>query len=85
MNSTGIEYLTRELSALGLQTWPTDANYLLVEAGAGVYEKLLKEGVIVRPMQAFGLPDHIRISIGLPAENERFIEALRKLGVGGAA
>lgn len=82
-NATGIEYLTRELAALGLETWPTDANFLLVKAGAGVYDELLREGVIVRPMQSFGLPEHIRVSVGLPAENEGFVAALRRLGAGG--
>jgi len=80
LNALGIETLDRELSALGYEVHATDANFILVRAGASVYEKLLREGVIVRPMGGFGLDDCVRISIGLPEENERVIEALRRLG-----
>ena len=76
VNATGAEYLARELGRLGIETWPTDANFLLARTGADVYEALLRVGVIVRPMKGFGLADHVRISIGLPEENERFIKAL---------
>jgi histidinol-phosphate aminotransferase len=44
-----------------------------------VYGPLLREGVIVRPMAGFGLPDCIRVTVGLPEENERFVKALRRL------
>ena len=76
INAAGAEYLARELARLGLESWPTDANFLLARTGAEVYEALLRVGVIVRPMKGFGLPEHVRISIGLPEENERFIKAL---------
>jgi histidinol-phosphate aminotransferase len=79
VNSNGIEYLTRELEALGLDVAPTDTNFILVRIGAGVYDGLLKAGVIVRPMAGFGLPDHVRISIGLAQENERLVKTLRSL------
>ncbi len=82
VNASGIEYLTRELGALGFEVAPTDTNFLLVRAGVGVYDELLKRGVIVRPMQGFGLPEHVRITVGLPAENERLVKALRALSVG---
>ena len=75
----GVAYLTRELGALGLEVTPTDANFLLVRAGAGAYDVLLRQGVIVRPMGGFGLPDHVRITIGTAAENERAVRALRAL------
>jgi len=78
-NAEGIEYLTRELRALGVEVWPTDANFLLARAGAGIQARLLREGVIVRPLTGFGMPDHVRISVGLRKENERLIEALRRL------
>jgi len=78
-NAEGAEYLTRELRALGLEVWPTDANFLLVRGGADVYERLLREGVIVRPLHGFGMPDHVRITIGLPEENERVVKTLRRL------
>jgi histidinol-phosphate aminotransferase len=78
-NAEGIEYLTRELRALGIEVWPSDANFLLCRAGAGTPEQLLREGVIVRPLGAFGMPEHMRISVGLPKQNARLIEALRRL------
>jgi histidinol-phosphate aminotransferase len=79
VNADGIEYLTRELTALGIEVWPTDANFMLADAGAGVCDQLQAEGVIVRPLAGFGMPDHIRISVGLPEENERLIKTLKKL------
>lgn len=82
LNANGIDYLTRELEALGLEVVPTDTNFLLVRLGANAYDELLKCGVIVRPMQGFGLPDHVRISIGLPEENERLVKTLRSISLG---
>ncbi len=79
VNGRGIETLTRELGALGYEVVPSDANFVLVRTGAGVYERLLREGVIVRPMAGFGLPEHVRITIGKPEENERLVKALRRL------
>jgi histidinol-phosphate aminotransferase len=78
-NADGFEFLTRELRRLGLETWPSDANFLLASAPAGIYERLLREGVIVRPMAGFGLPNHIRITIGTAEENERLVKALERL------
>jgi histidinol-phosphate aminotransferase len=78
INSSGIDYLTRELTALGVEVSPTDTNFLLAKGGANIYDELLRRGVIVRPMAGFGLPEHVRISIGLPEENERLVNALRE-------
>ncbi|NNG65607.1 histidinol-phosphate transaminase, partial [Pseudomonas fragi] len=44
-----------------------------------VYQGLLREGVIVRPVANYGMPNHLRITIGLPAENTRLLEALAKV------
>ncbi|UCE87178.1 MAG: histidinol-phosphate transaminase [Deltaproteobacteria bacterium] len=82
VNAEGIDYLTGELTALGIPVCPTDANFLMAELGPGVYEALLREGVIVRPLSGFGLDDQVRITIGLPEENERLIAALRRLREG---
>jgi len=79
VNREGVKYLTRELQNLGIEVWPTDANFLLAKAGGGMSERLLSEGVIVRPLGGFGMPDHIRITIGLPEENERLVKTLRVL------
>jgi histidinol-phosphate aminotransferase len=78
----GIRFLAKELTSLGLEVWPTDANFLLVRAGAGAYDRLLREGVIVRPLTGFGLPEHLRVTIGTKEENERLVAAFRKLGQG---
>jgi histidinol-phosphate aminotransferase len=78
VNADGVAYLERELHALGIATWPTDANYLLADPGASAYDALLKQGVIVRPLAGFGMPGHIRISIGTAEENERCIKALQQ-------
>jgi len=42
-----------------------------------VYEKLLRQGIIVRPVANYGLPEHLRVTVGLPEENARFLEALK--------
>jgi len=75
----GLRFLRRELAALGYETWPSDANFVLVRAGAGIYDLLLREGVIVRPMGGFGHPEHVRITVGTREENERLLAALRKV------
>ena len=79
-------YLTREFDRLGLAWVPSNANFILVRVGHGsrVYEALLHQGVIVRPMDGYGFPDHLRVSIGLPEENERLVRALETVrGAGG--
>jgi tRNA-dihydrouridine synthase len=64
--------------ALGRTSVPSHANFLLVEVGdaAKVYASLLRQGVIVRPVANYGLPRHLRVTVGLPAENRRFLDAL---------
>jgi len=79
MNSSGIEYLTPELEALGYRVWPSDANFILVETGPGYADALLRRGVIVRPMGGFGLENHIRISVGTAEENEKLIKSLQAI------
>jgi histidinol-phosphate aminotransferase len=81
LNGEGIEYLGKELTALGYEVAPTDTNFILVKTGASVSEALMKTGVIVRPMTSFGLPDYVRITIGLPEENQRLVKELRALTV----
>jgi histidinol-phosphate aminotransferase len=83
VNAEGIAYLSRELPPLGVEVWPSDANFLLARIGAGVCDRLLREGIIVRPLAGFGMPEHVRISIGLPEENERLVKTLRRLRAAG--
>ncbi len=81
VNAEGREYFVYELSAMGLPFVPTQGNFLMVEVGEamGVYEALLREGVIVRPVAGYGFPRHLRISIGTPQENEEVVKALYKV------
>lgn len=76
-NEKGLAYLFKELGKTGLECVPTEANFFLVKVGdgLGVYNALLKKGVIVRPMASYGLPEYIRVTVGLPDENARFIRA----------
>ena len=78
-NRQGLAYLRRELDRLGLEYAPSWANFLLVKVGVGAYQKLLPEGVIIRPMEGYGFPGYARVSVGAPRENERFIVAMEKL------
>lgn len=79
-NKDGLEYLFKELKEMGLECVPTQANFFLVRVGNGkeVYEGVLKQGVIVRPMASYGMGEYIRVTVGLPEENKRFINAVKK-------
>ena len=81
INAHGMAYLEDEFRRLGLPFLPSQANFILVDVGEGhaVYEKLLQQGVIVRPMNGYGFPRHVRISIGLEEENRRMIAALERV------
>jgi histidinol-phosphate aminotransferase len=86
-NREGAEMLTRDLEALGLRVWPTDTNFILVRTdrtGTELYEALLHEGVIVRPLPGTGLDQHVRVTIGTPEENQRLIEAMRRFSGAGS-
>ena len=64
---------------MGLEHIPSVGNFVTVSLprdGAAVYEALLREGVIVRPVANYGLPGHIRVTVGTEAENARFLQAL---------
>jgi histidinol-phosphate aminotransferase len=78
-NRQGLTYLRRELDRLGLEYAPSWGNFLLVKVGAGTYQRLLPDGVIIRPMEGYGFPGYARVSVGTPAENERFVAAMEKL------
>ena len=74
-------YLEGEFRRLGLPFLPSHANFILADVGEGrtVFEKLLQAGVIVRPMGGYGLPRHVRISVGLEEENRRLVAALERV------
>lgn len=79
---SGLRYLYSALEEMGLEYVPTQTNFFLIRMPGGgrhIYERLLTHGVIVRAMESFGLSDYIRVSVGLPEENHRFIEALKRV------
>lgn len=78
LNRRGMTQLTAAFDTLGLRYLPSAGNFVLVHVGDGarVYMGLLRRGVIVRPVSNYGLPEWLRVTIGLPEENARFIDAL---------
>ncbi len=80
INRAGMTQLSAAFDALGLRYLPSFGNFILVHVGDGarVYEGLLRRGVIVRPVASYGLPQWLRVTIGLAEENEKFITALRE-------
>lgn len=84
VNVKNREILFNRLTELGLKVIPSKANFLLFFPGAGVSipdlnEQLMAEGVIVRPMAGFGVPDAMRVTVGTEEENTFFIETLKKV------
>jgi histidinol-phosphate aminotransferase len=81
INEEGKGYLYKELNRLGLDFVPTEANFILIRVGEAtrVYEGLLKRGVIARDMTPWKLPEHIRVTISQPENNERFIRELHAI------
>jgi histidinol-phosphate aminotransferase len=79
-NREGMRFLEREFARLGLAYVPSQANFVLVRVGDGekIYEKLLRQGVIVRPVGGYGFPEHVRVTVGTAEENRRFVAALEK-------
>lgn len=78
-NREGKAYIYAALERLGLVYIPTEANFITFDVGRPskeVYEAMLRLGVLVRPCASFGLPTHLRVTIGVPDENRRFVLAL---------
>jgi histidinol-phosphate aminotransferase len=76
----GIDYLYGALTLLGLECLPSQSNFLMFRVPGDarpVFEGLLDQGVIVRPLASYGYPDRIRVNAGRPEENRRFVEALK--------
>jgi histidinol-phosphate aminotransferase len=79
LNTAGMAQLVAGLGGMGIETVPSRGNFLLARVGdaARVNTALLKCGVIVRPVANYGLPEFLRVSVGLAAQNARFLDALR--------
>ncbi|MCG8668889.1 MAG: histidinol-phosphate transaminase [Pseudomonadales bacterium] len=84
INREGMEQVTQGLENMGLSYIPSVGNFVSVDFGKDampIYEALLREGVIVRPVGPYKMPTFLRISIGLPEENARFLGALQSSAV----
>ncbi len=78
MVAEGLEYLSGSFEKMGLSYVPSVTNFILVKVGRGrrVFQELQRRKVIVRPMDGYGLPEYVRVTVGLKRENEQFIHAL---------
>ena len=83
LNARGLRYLREGLEDMGMKVVPSEANFVMTvldseQEAARIFEELLKQGVVVRPLKAFGLPHCLRISTGTDDDNHLCIEALRR-------
>jgi histidinol-phosphate aminotransferase len=79
VNRSGMRALTAAFDSRGLEHVPSVANFVSVRLprpAAQIYDALLHLGVIVRPIAGYGMPEHLRVTVGLPEENARFLAAL---------
>jgi len=82
LNAEQMAVVTTAVQNMGLEFIPSVGNFVCIdvgEAAAAVYDALLHEGVIVRPVANYGMPRHLRVTLGLPEENQRFLTALAKV------
>ncbi|TDT43035.1 histidinol-phosphate aminotransferase [Halospina denitrificans] len=82
VNRAGLEQLRDGFGRLGLDVVPSVANFVAVDTGRDaneVHNALMREGVIVRPIGAYGMPRHLRVSVGLESENRRCLDAMEKV------
>ena len=87
LNASGMAALQAGLAPLGRVALPSAGNFLCVAVGgeaAPVCQALLRRGVIVRTLAEYGLPNHFRVTVGLPEENQRFLDALAEVQCGAA-
>ncbi|MHB9118715.1 MAG: histidinol-phosphate transaminase [Burkholderiales bacterium] len=80
INAAGLEQLESGLKRLGVDFIPSRGNFLCCRVGnaTAMYQNLLKKGVIVRPVGNYGMPEFLRVSVGLESENEQFLRALEQ-------
>jgi len=82
LNKKGMTYLKSEFSKMNIKTYPSYANFILIEFNSEariIYEELLKRGVITRPLENYGLLNHLRITIGLESENVKLVETIKEV------
>ncbi len=81
-NTQGMEQLTQGLSKLGLKQLPSFANFVTFDTGFSARKidlALQKQGIIVRPLEPYGLTQYLRVTIGTPEQNRRFLSALSQV------
>lgn len=78
LNKTGLEFLRTEFEKRALPTIPAFGNFITfkIDQAQAIFQALLKQGVIVRPIAGYGLPDWLRVTVGTPEQNQRFLAAL---------
>ncbi len=82
VNNRGMQQLVEGFDSLGIHYLPSLGNFICIDMAQPawpIYDALLKQGVIVRPIGNYGMPDHLRISIGLEQENARFLKSLAEV------
>lgn len=82
MNRQGLLQMQAGLAALGVSYIPSAANFITLDCekdALPVYQALLEQGVIVRPLGVYAMPQHLRVTLGTEAENQRFLDALKKV------
>ena len=81
LNQQGMMQITQSFKRLGIRFIPSFGNFVCFHVGdaSALYQRLLRRGVIVRPIADYGMPEWLRVSIGLPEENEKFLQALESL------
>ena len=82
MNKEGMQQLINGLKQLQLEFIPSLGNFITVDVqqnGGDVYQALLRQGVIIRPLLAYGMPNHVRLTIGTAAQNLRLLMALEQV------
>ena len=80
VNAAGLVQLQEGFARLGLEYIPSAGNFIAVRVGdaARIYGALLRQGVIVRPIAGYGMPEHLRVTVGTPDQNERFLASLAR-------
>jgi histidinol-phosphate aminotransferase len=80
LNRSGMRQVTGDFKRQGIEYIPSYGNFVSfrVKDAAGVFRKLLRAGVIVRPIASYGMPQHLRVTIGLESENARFLDSLER-------
>jgi histidinol-phosphate aminotransferase len=81
-NRDGMNFIIKSMTEIGLRCVPSQSNFILVELPVDaevMYKEMLKRGIILRSMKGYGLPDYIRITIGLPEDNKRVVREIKSI------